>query len=129
MRFSWIALPLLLATMTGVGRAESAPPVPDSPPSDAGAQYGRSFMALPSVAMHSMVGDTQLARLGLQRRVRPDHPVKTEDLAIPGGRPAREARVWIRSIDRTGFDFLPGLTRAITGSDSSSTTVCPPPSS
>lgn len=129
MRFSWVALSFLLATITGDLRANSTPLAPDAPPSDAGTQYARSLMALPSVAMPSTVGNTQLARLGLQRHVRPEHPVKTEDLAISGGRPAREARVWIRSIDRTGFEFLPGLTRAINGFLSSSTTVCPPPSS
>jgi hypothetical protein len=130
MRFSWIALPLLVSTLAGAeGAPVASPGTGGGPGGEAGTHYAGSAMALPIVAMPSTVGDMELARLGVQRQVRPDHPVETEDVVNAGERRTRDARVRIRSIDRTGFDFLPGLTRALTGFLSSCTTACPPPSS
>ena len=129
MRFSWLALPILLSTLAGAQGAPAAAPEVEEADAEAGTSYVGSAMAVPLVAMHSTAGDAQLTRLGSQRQVRPDHPVEVDEVQIPGGPPAREARVRIRSTDRTRSDFLPSLTRAITGSLSSRTTACPPPRS
>lgn len=130
MRFSWVALPLLVATLAGAeGAAAPSPETGNEPRGVAGTHYACSVMALPIVAMPSTVGDIERARLGLQRQVRPDHPVETQDVLNAGERRTRDARVQVRSINRTGFDFLPGLTRSLTGFLSSCTTTCPPPSS
>ncbi|HKY61033.1 MAG TPA: hypothetical protein VJP59_08485 [Gemmatimonadota bacterium] len=130
MRFSWLALPILLSTLAGAGGVPVATLEAGEPSAgETATHYAGSAMAVPFVAMPSTAGDAQLTRLGPQRQVRPDHPATIDEAQIPGGPPAREARVRIRSSDRAGFEFLPDLTRAITGSLSSRTTACPPPSS
>ena len=127
MRFSWIALPLLLSTLGGVEGVPIAPARTGVHATDTGTHYVGSAMALHPVAMPSTAGATELTRLGTHRLTRLVPPGGAQDLDVAGG-PSRDARVRIRSVDRAGLDYLPELTRALTGFVSSRTTGCPPPS-
>jgi hypothetical protein len=129
MRFTWIALPVLLVTLAGASTSAAAPPSMDEKPDhESETDYAVSSSTLPVAAMPSNSGEAQLARLGAAGKVRHDLPLG--DVADPlNARPANQIRVRIRTVDRAGFEFIPELTRAVTGFLSSSTTACPPPSS
>src|SRR5688572_3751500 len=125
MRFTWIALPVLLVALTGTS---SASPPPADEPSDRErvVERGTSPTAAPVVALPSIIED-QWKRLGAGEQERRDSC--PDRGAPPGSRRANQARVRIRTVDLAGTAFLPEITRATTGFLSSSTTACPPPAS
>jgi len=129
MRFSWIALPVLIATLAGAGAAGAGSPSGEDPSArQSDADYPVSTVEPPVVALPAPTGDVRWEWLDAQRRGRPNHPVGA-GLAVPGDLPAREVRLLGHSIYRAELDFVPELTRAMIGFLSSCTTVCPPPSS
>jgi hypothetical protein len=123
MRFTWIALPVLLVALTGTSDAS---PAPADEPSDRERVVERvtSSAAVPIAALPSM-RESEWKRIGAADRDRRDsHP---DAAAPPGSRRADQARVRIRTVDLAGTAFIPEITRATTGFLSSSTTACPPP--
>ena len=125
MRFTWIALPVLLVTLTGTSGA-SPPPADEASDRERVVERATSPMAAPIVALPSM-GEAQWKRLGAEGTERRDsHP---DAAAPPGSQRANQARVRIRTVDLAGTTFIPEITRATTGFLSSSTTACPPPAS
>ncbi|HET6638721.1 MAG TPA: hypothetical protein VFH82_08075 [Gemmatimonadota bacterium] len=123
MRFTWIALPVLLVTLTGTSGA-SPPPADESSDRERVVERATTSTATPVVALPSTrVSDWK--RLGAEEQERRDsHP---DAAAPPGSRRATQARVRIRTVDLAGTAFIPEITRATTGFLSSSTTACPPP--
>ena len=124
MRFTWIALPVLLVTLTGTSGA-SPPPADESSERErvverAPTSTTASVAALPSASVF------QWKRLGAEQDRRDPH---SDAAAPPGSRRANQARVRFRTVDLAGTAFIPEITRATTGFLSSSTTACPPPAS
>lgn len=129
MRFSWIALPVVFATLVGAGTgASSTAPTSAEKALDlpSGSDHAVSKAAPPVVAMPSSAGDATLEWLDAESRMRPGHPLDTER-DVSGELPAREARLLGHVIDRAELDFFPELRRAVNGFLSSCTTSCPPP--
>ncbi len=123
MRFTWIALPVLLVTLTGTSGA-SPPPADESSDRERVVERATSHTAAPVAALPS-TREAQWKRLGAEEPERRDsHP---DGAAPPGPRRADQARVRIRTVDLAGTAFIPEITRANTGFLSSSTTACPPP--
>ena len=130
MRFTWIALPIVLVALSGSGTASDAAPATDG---GKDRQRGKDYTAsstssssyAPFVALPSTSGESQLLRLFPTVKIRRTAPL-TGDL--PGTRRTNQARVRIRTVDRAGLAFIPEINRATTGFLSSSTTACPPPS-
>src|SRR5688500_2577002 len=122
MRFTWIALPVLLVTLTGASGA-SPPPADEASDRERVVERATSPTAAPIVALPS-TGEAQWKRLGAEETERRgSHP---DAVAPPGSRRANQARVRIRTVDLAGTAFIPEITRATTGFLSSSTTACPP---
>ena len=125
MRFTWIALPVLLVALTGTSGA-SPPPADESSDRERVVERATSRTTAPIAALPSM-REARWRRLGAAETERRDsHP---DGAAPPGSRRATQARVRIRAVDLAGTAFIPEITRATTGYLSSSTTACPPPAS
>ncbi|HJR53345.1 MAG TPA: hypothetical protein VJ982_06480 [Gemmatimonadota bacterium] len=125
MRFTWIALPVLLVTLTGTSGA-SPPPADEASDRERVVERAPSPPQAPVVALPSMTG-VQWKRLGTPETERRDSQL--DGSAPPGSRRANQARVRIRTVDLAATTFIPEVTRATTGFLSSSTTACPPPAS
>ena len=125
MRFTWIALPVLLVALTGTSGASPPPADDESSDRERVVERATSSTPAPLAALPSMRG-FQWKRLGTAEAGRESHP---NGAAPPGSRRANQARVRIRSVDLAGTAFIPEITRATTGFLSSSTTACPPPTS
>lgn len=125
MRFTWIALPVLLVTLTGTSGA-SPPPADEASDRERVVEHAPSPPQAPVAALPSMTG-VQWKRLGTTEAERRDSQL--DGSAPPGSRRAAQARVRIRTVDRAAMTFIPEVTRATTGFLSSSTTACPPPAS
>jgi len=124
MRFTWIALPVLLVTLTGTSGASPSPADESSGPERV-VERGTCRTTAP-VAILPSTTEARWKRLGAEETERRDQPL---DSAPPGSRRANQARVRIRMVDLAGTAFIPEITRATTGFLSSSTTACPPPAS
>lgn len=125
MRFTWIALPVLLVTLTGTSGA-SPPPADEASDRERVVERATSRTAIPIAALPSM-REVEWKRLGAGEQGRRDS--RPDAAAPPGSRRANLARVRIRTVDLAGTAFIPEITRATTGFLSSSTTACPPPAS
>jgi hypothetical protein len=130
MRFTWIALPIVLVALSGAGTASDAAPLEDGKRDrhterDYAAATVSPTAAAPIVALPSPSGESQLLRLFPAVKVRRGLPLGGDP---PGTRRTLQARVMIRTVDRAGLAFIPEVNRATTGFLSSSTTACPPPS-
>ena len=127
MRFTWIALPLLLATLgtPGASAAVSAEEGPD-PASDT--EFAGSTSSLPVAAMPSSGSEVQIKKISSEPQTRYAHR-PGEESDPPEHRPARLARVAMRAADRATLAFLPDLARELNGLISACTTACPPPES
>lgn len=125
MRFTWIALPVLLVTLTGTSGA-SPPPADEASDRERVVERAPSPPQAPFAALPSMIG-VQWKRLGTAEAERRDS--QPDGAAPPGSRRANQARVRIRTVDLAATTFIPEVTRATTGFLSSSTTACPPPAS
>jgi hypothetical protein len=123
MRFTWIALPVLLVTLTGTSGA-SPPPADESSDRERVVERAASPAAT-SVAVLPSMRESDWKRLGAGDEKRRDG--RFDAAAPPGSRRADQARVRIRTVDLAGTAFIPEITRATTGFLSSSTTACPPP--
>ena len=122
MRFTWIALPVLLVALTGTSSA-SPPPADEASDRESVVERAASPRTSPIAALPAWK-EAERDRLdGLERERR-----EPEGAAPPGSQ-ADQARVLIRTVDLAGTDFLPKITRATTGFLSSTTTACPPPAS
>ena len=125
MRFTWIALPVLLVALTGTSGA-SPPPADESSDRERVVERAPSRTTAP-VAVLPSTREAHWKRLGAEGTERRDsHP---DAAAPPGSQRANQARVRIRTVDLAGTAFIPEVTRATTGFLSSSTTACPPPAS
>jgi hypothetical protein len=129
MRFTWIALPIVLVALSGAGAAGDAAPIEDGkqgrhPGKDYTASSATPTTSAPVVALPSTSGESQLLRLFPAVRIRGGLPYGA---ALPGTRRAAQARVRIRTVDRAGLAYIPEINQATTGFLSSSTTACPPP--
>lgn len=128
MRFTWIALPVLIVALASHGTSavpSSTDPVPEP---ETAAGYAASSSELPVAVMPAASGKTLLARVGSELASRHDATLDRERDAL-GERSASVVCVRIRTVDRAGLTFIPELTRATTGFLSSCTTACPPPAS
>ena len=130
MRFTWIALPIVLVALSGTGTASDAAPAEDGGREryrgkDYAASVPTSSSEAPVVALPSASGESQLLRLFPAVRVRGGVSLSG---VLPGASGTIQARVRIRTVDREGLAFIPEINRATTGFLSSSTTACPPPS-
>jgi hypothetical protein len=125
MRFTWIALPLLLATLATPGSAAPAAPEEGRDPAS-DTEFAGSAASLPVAAIPSPGSEVQLRKITGEPQARHAH-VPGEEPDLPGRRPASLARVRIQAADRAALDFLPDLARELNGLISACTTVCPPP--
>jgi hypothetical protein len=129
MRFTWIALPLLLASL-----AAPSPPAAASPAAEdgrdraAGTGFARSTTSVPVAAMPSSGSEGPIKKITGEPQARHAH-APGDECDPPERRPANLARVRIRAADRAGLAFLPDLARELNGLLSACTTACPPPSS
>jgi hypothetical protein len=123
MRFTWIALPVLLVTLTGTSGA-SPPPADESSDRERVVERASSPAAVPVAALPA-TRESQWKRIGAADQERRD--ARPDAAAPPGSRRADQASVRIRTVDLAGTAFIPEITRATTGFLSSSTTACPPP--
>ena len=123
MRFTWIALPVLLVTLTGTSGA-SPPPADEASDRERVVERAATPAAAPVAALPSM-RESEWKRLGAAEEGRRD--ARPDAAAPPGSSRADQARVRIRTVDLAGTAFIPEITRATTGFLSSSTTACPPP--
>ena len=118
MRFTWIALPVLLVTLTGTSGA-SPPPADKTSDRERVVEHAPSPPAAPAAALPTR--EVSGKRLGAEEAERRDS--RPEGAAPPGSRRANQARVRIRTVDLAGTSFIPEITRATTGFLSSSTTA------
>jgi hypothetical protein len=129
MRFTWIALSVLLLALASHGTSAAVPSSTDAlPDPETATRYGALSSELPVAVMPAASGETRLARVGSEVASRYDASLDCEGDPL-GARSARAICVRIRTVDRAGLAFLPELTRATTGFLSSCTTACPPPAS
>jgi hypothetical protein len=125
MRFTWIALPVLLVTLTGASGASPSPADESSGPERV-VERATCRTTAP-VAVLPSTTQARWKRLGVEDTERRESHL--DAAAPPGSRRANQARVRIRTVDLAGTAFIPEITRATTGFLSSSTTACPPPAS
>jgi hypothetical protein len=125
MRFTWIALPVLLATLTAPARMTTPDEADDDersrPPAHAAVE-ARPSAALPShpVGMEEVL---EVARNAGRRRVEGATTVAEESGAAPAG----VAAVHLRLLRVESLDFTSRLSHAVSGCLPSYATVCPPP--
>ncbi len=125
MRFTWIALPVLLVALTGTSGA-SPPPADESSDRERVVERAPSRTTAPVAVLPSTI-EARSKRLGTEETDRRQSHL--DAASPPGSRRANQARVRIRTVDLAGTAFIPEVTRATTGFLSSSTTACPPPAS
>ena len=126
MRFTWIALPLLLAGLvTPAGAAPS--PMEDGPDRADGLGFAHSRSSVPVVAMPA---SGRVAPMTIDGEPRTRHQSALgEDTEPPDRRPSRVTTVRMCAANRATLAFLPDLARELNGLLSACTTACPPPSS
>ena len=127
MRFTWIALPLLLATLATPGAAEPASSE-DDPARTSDTEFAGSAASLPVAAIPASGSEVRIKKIVGESQSRFAH-VPGEEPDLPGHRPASLVRVRIQAADRAAMDFLPDLARELNGLLSACTTACPPPES
>ena len=128
MRFTWIALPLLLATLANPGPTAAASPEEEGRDRASGTEFAGSAPSVPVAAMPAPGSEVQLKKISGDSPTRHAY-VPGEESDPPEHRPASLARVRIRAADRAAMAFLPDLARELNGLLSACTTACPPPES
>lgn len=128
MRFTWIALPLLLATLAPASSVTAAPDADREPERTSATDFVRFGTSVPDVAMPAPGREAPSSRMESDARGRRDEPPGS-DRDPAERRPSAMLRVRILAADRATFAFLPDLTRELNGVLSSCATACPPPSS
>lgn len=127
MRFTWIALPLLLAGLaTPAGAAPSPMEDGTGRADDLGFVHSRS--SVPVAAMPASGREAPSKTIAGEPRTR-HQPVLGQDAEPPDRRPSRVTRVRMCAANRAALAFLPDLARELNGLLSACTTACPPPSS
>lgn len=127
MRFTWIALPLLLATLAAPGAAAAAS-AEDDRDLASGTDFANSASSVPVAAMPAPGSEIQIRKISGESPTRHGH-VPGEETDPPEHRPASLTRVRIHAADRAALAFLPDLARELNGLLSACTTACPPPES
>jgi hypothetical protein len=127
MRFTWIALPLLVATLATPGTSAGVS-ADEGPDRASDTEITGSASSLPVAAMPSPGSEVQIKKISSEPQSRHAY-VPGEESDPPEHRPASLARVRIRAADRTALTFLPDLARELNGLISACTTACPPPES
>ncbi|HET9333393.1 MAG TPA: hypothetical protein VFQ21_07410 [Gemmatimonadota bacterium] len=127
MRFTWIALPLLLATLATPGAA-AAPSAEGDRDGASRTDFASSASSVPVAAMPAPGSEISIKKISGDSPTRHAH-VPGEESEPPEHRPASLARVRIRAADRAAMAFLPDLARELNGLLSACTTACPPPES
>jgi hypothetical protein len=114
MRFTWIALPVVLMTLAGTGTSDARPSANERSVRVSGTDRGASTSTLPVAAMPSNSGEARLARLSFEGKVRRGPPVGDVASSLDAA-PGNLVRVRIRTVDHAGLQFIPELTRATLG--------------
>lgn len=127
MRFTWVALLVLFATL--VPPSATAPAILDDTERSSGGAIviAAAGTHTPIAFLPSVTAEAEVGRMMSETTRRDLAPEENADDGSRERSAATAALILLRVVDRAGLDFTAELNRFLTGSISSHTTACPPP--